>query len=76
MSKKKNEPEAPIRSIEDFRQRYFSKSYIDELREKEREKDDPAGVGLITKLLEALRRDLAAQKKPRERRARGCPPSS
>ena len=69
MSKKKNEPEAPIRSIEEFRQRYFPKSYIEELSEKEKEDNDPAGVGLITQLLEALRRDLAAQKKRREHRA-------
>ena len=69
MSKKRNKPEAPIRSIEEFRRRYFSKSYIEELREKENENEDPAGVGLITELLENLRRDLAAEKKRRERRA-------
>jgi len=69
MSKKKNETETPIRSIQEFRERYFSKSYLEELREKEREKDDPAGLSLITELLENLRRDLAAQKKQRRRRA-------
>ena len=76
MSKKKSESEAPIRSIEEFRRRYFAKSYIEELSKKEKEANDPAGVGLITELLEELRRDLAAQKKRRERRAGGRPPSS
>ena len=76
LSKKKTETETPIRSIEEFRQRYFSESYLKELRDKEKEDDDPAGVGLITELLEELRRDLAAQKKRREHRAGGCPPSS
>jgi len=69
MSKKRKQSEAPIRSIEDFRQRYFSKSYIEELSKKEKEDNDPAGVGLITELLENLRRDLAAQKKRDRRRA-------
>ena len=76
MSKKKSESEAPIRSIEEFRQKYFPKSYIEELRKKGKQDNDPAGAGLITELLENLRRDLAAQKKRREHRAGGCPPSS
>ncbi len=69
MSKKKNEPEAPIRSIEEFRRRYFAESYIRELKEKENEGNDPAGVGLVTELLENLRRDLAAQKRRGQGRA-------
>ena len=76
MNKKKNDTESPIRSIEEFRQRYFSESYLKELRDKEKEANDPAGLSLITELLENLRRDLAAQKKQREHRAGGCPPSS
>ncbi len=66
MSKNKTESDKPIRSIEEFRQRYFSESYLKELRDKEKEDSDPAGVGLITELLEQLRRDLAAQKKRRK----------
>lgn len=76
MSKKKNETEAPIRSIEEFRRRYLPESYLKELKDKEKEDSDPAGVGLITVLLEQLRRDLAAQKKRREHRARGSSSSS
>ena len=67
MSRKKTESEKPIRSIEEFRKRYLPKSYLKELAKKEKESNDPAGTGLITELLENLRRDLAAQKKRRKR---------
>ena len=69
MSRQKSDSEKPIRSIEEFRRRYFSKSYLRELARQEKEDDDPAGTGLITELLENLRRDLAAQKKRRARKA-------
>ena len=69
MSRKKSQVEKPIRSIEEFRRRYLPKSYIEELSKKEKEDNDPAGVGLITELLENLRRDLAAQKKRNRHRA-------
>jgi len=66
MSSKKSESEERIRSIEEFRRRYLPKSYLGELAREEKEDSDPAGVGLITELLENLRRDLAAQKKRRK----------
>jgi len=66
MTRNKTESGKPIRSIEEFRRRYFPKSYIEELSRKEKEDKDPAGTGLITELLENLRRDLARQKKRRK----------
>jgi len=66
MIRPKGDAEKPIRSIEEFRRRYFPKSYIEELKRKERESNGTAGTGLIPELLENLRRDLARQKKRRK----------
>lgn len=63
MSRTQNKTEEPIRTIQEFRRRYLPESYEREMAEQEREDSDPAGVDLVTGLLEDLRRRLAEQKR-------------
>jgi len=69
MVRTKSKPEEPIRSVKEFRRKYLPRSYQKELERQEDKDGDPAGTGLISELLEGIRRGLAAQKKRDQHRA-------